>query len=76
MRRSTDHTLEWNIAVLSTEMKNIVSDISEIKELFKSAQNKYVTLDQFLPVRNGFYGFVGLIVTIVIGAIIRSALIK
>lgn len=44
--------------------------IKEIKDELKDIDKKYVTKDQFLPVRNLVYGLASLLLTSIVGAII------
>ena len=65
---------DTKLAVMSEKMKNIENDISEIKlginELIKKMDEKFVTKNEFTPIKQIVYGFVGLIVVAVIGALI------
>lgn len=48
----------------------------ELNEFKKSVETKYITKDQFWPVRMVVYGLVGIILTAVIGAMITLVIIK
>lgn len=69
-----DYHIERDIAVLSTEVKNIRGDLDEIKELLKSAANKYVSGEELEskldPIRRITYGMTGTILLSFIGAVV------
>lgn len=56
---------------METSIKYIQRDIAEIKE---KLDEKYVTQDEFKPVKAIVYGMVGLILVAVIGYIISLAI--
>ena len=53
------------------DLDHIKTDVAEIKRVLES---KYVTQDQFTPVRNIVYGLVGLILTAVVVALVAVVL--
>jgi len=65
-------TTETTIAVLCEKVDSLKEDMSIIK---KKLDNKYITKEQFEPVRNVVYGLVGLLCTGVVVAIIRMVLV-
>ena len=55
---------------IKVELKYIRRDLDEIKHNFTLFSNRYVTKDEFAPVKNLVYGLVTLILTAVVGALI------
>lgn len=55
--------------------ENIVFIKAEITDIKSKLDNKYVTIESFLPVRNIVYGLVGLILVSVVGALIALVVI-
>jgi hypothetical protein len=55
------------IAVLQNDISHIQTDIKEIKE---KLENRYITKDEFDPVKKIVYGLVGVILVAVVGALI------
>lgn len=72
--QTTDYRLERDIAVLSTEVKNIRKDLDDIKELLKVAANRYVSSDELEnkldPIRRVVYGMTSAILLAFIGSVI------
>lgn len=56
-----------SLAVIATDIGYMKRDIADIKN---TVTDSYVTKSEFLPVRNAVYGFVGLILVAVVGAVI------
>jgi hypothetical protein len=61
------------IAVLIEQNKNIVENFGELKELL---QTKYVTVDEFRPVKQIVYGMVGVILTAILVSLIAMVINK
>ena len=60
-----------------TELKSdIKSDVADLKQRIDNMGNRYVSQDEFKPVRSIVYGLVGIILTTVIGALISLVLLK
>jgi len=55
---------------IKIELKYIRRDLDEIKANFNLLSKRYVTKDEFAPVKNIVYGLVALILTAVVGALI------
>lgn len=72
--QKVDYRLERDIAVLSTEVKNIRNDLDEIKDLLKTAANKYVSGDELEikldPIRRIVYGMTGTVLLAFVGCVI------
>jgi hypothetical protein len=72
--QTTDYRIERDIAVLSTEVKNIRKDLDDIKELLKVAANRYVSSDELEnkldPIRRIVYGMTSAILLAFIGCVI------
>jgi hypothetical protein len=62
------------IAVISSDILNIKNSITKIEALLTDQSDKYVTHDQFWPVKTAVYGMIGLILTSSIGAVIALVL--
>ena len=54
---------------INLQLRYIRDDIKEIKENVKSDKEKYITKEEFAPVKSIAYGVVGLILTGVVGAL-------
>ena len=67
---SEEHQVE--LAVMANKIDHIESNVRDIKE---ALQEKYVTQDQFEPIKRIVYGMVAIVLTGVIGAIIGLVLI-
>lgn len=69
-----DYRLERDIAVLSTEVKNIRNDLDEIKDLLKNAASKYVSGEELEtkldPIRRIVYGMTGTVLLAFIGSVV------
>ena len=63
--------MEKQLAVMANDLSYIKGDIKVIKE---ELEGKYVTHDQFEPIRRLVYGSVAVILTAVLGAIIALVL--
>lgn len=72
--QKVDYRLERDIAVLSTEVKNIRNDLDEIKDLLKAAANKYVSGEELEikldPIRRIVYGMTGTVLLAFIGSVV------
>jgi len=55
------------LAVIQTDISYIKKEVDEIKNL---VQEKYVTKEEFIPIKNIVYGMVGLILVGVFGALL------
>lgn len=55
---------------LSTQLDNLTDDVKELKSAFGSMQTKFVTREEFEPIKRLVYGAVGLILVAVVGALI------
>lgn len=62
--RQTDET---KLAVISTDIAYIKSDVAEIRRM---QQTNYVSHDEFEPIKRIVYGLVGLILVAVVGALV------
>jgi len=56
------------LAEIKKDVNYIIREVSEIKALIA---DKYVTMDEFLPIKNIVYGVVGLILVASVGAILK-----
>lgn len=56
-----------NIATLIEQNKNLQRTVDEIK---KALEDDYVTKNEFNPIKSIVYGFVGIILTTVAGAVL------
>lgn len=69
-----DYRLERDIAVLSTEMKNVRSDLDEIKVLLKGASDQSVTKreleDKIDPIRRIVYTMTGAVLLAFVSAVV------
>ena len=69
-----DYHIERDIAVLSTEVKNIRGDLDEIKDLLKTAANKYISIEEFEsrldPIRRITYGMTAAVLLSFIGCVV------
>ncbi len=61
-------------ANLGKDISYIQLDIAEIKGIIKDIPGKFVTKDQFDPVRNIVYGLIGILGVGTIGALLRMIL--
>lgn len=68
--KNTNIAAEIQLATVTANIAAMSNDISDIKKDLRDLKGQYVTLDQFIPIRNLVYGFVALILIAVIGAII------
>lgn len=59
------------MTTLQTEIKGLAADIKEIK---KAMSSRFVTREEFEPVRKVVYGMVGIILMAVIGAMVALVL--
>ena len=79
MTQNTEQKNEKNIAVMSEQIKNMQSDISEIKnslhELVAKIDSTYVTKEELRPIKAITYGMVGAILMAVLGALINTTVI-
>jgi len=66
-------SLQTQVAVVSQTMMDIKADVFEIKVKLDS---KYVTKEEFDPVKKLVYGVVGLILTTVFGALLALVLLR
>ena len=55
---------------LETCMQQVQKDINEIKEMLKSFDNKFVSQQEFYPIRTIVYGIVAIVLTTVFSAVI------
>lgn len=60
-------TVATQLAVLTEQVRSIDETVREIK---KKMEDDYVTQDQFKPVKALVFGFAGLILTAVVGALV------
>ena len=67
----SNESMEKQLAVMANDLSYIKGDIKVIKE---ELEGKYVTHDQFEPIRRLVYGSVAVILTAVLGAIIALVL--
>jgi len=72
-RRKSDMENAVHIAEIARDVGYVRGKVESIERL---VQDKYVTIDQFSPVRNIVYGMVGLILIAVIGALITLVIRK
>ncbi len=61
------------LAVLVEQNKNIIQDLSEVKELI---QTKYVTREEFKPVKQIVFGMIGVILTAILVSLIAMVVQK
>lgn len=62
------------LAVLATNIDHIKNDISDIKEQFKDFDKKYVSEEEFDPVKKAVYGMIGVMLTSILVTIIAIAI--
>ena len=62
-----------NQAVMLTKLNNLEKEVAEIKE---QLGDKYVTQDQFAPVKSVVYGLVSVTLMAVVGAVIALVIKK
>ena len=55
---------------LSTQLDNLVDDVRELKKGLGDMKSKFVTKEEFEPIKRLVYGAVGLILVAVVGALI------
>jgi hypothetical protein len=55
------------LAVIQNDITYIKQEVDDIKKL---VENKYVTKDEFDPIKKVVYGMVGLILVAVVGAVL------
>lgn len=65
-----------SLKVLANDISYIKKDISEIKDSIKDLSDKYVTKEEFAPIKNIVYGMVGLILTAALVAMMKFIFIK
>jgi hypothetical protein len=68
---STNQDLRTEIAVLKNDIKYLTDKVDEISS---KLDYKYVTQDEFDPIKKIVYGLVALILTAVIGAVVSLVL--
>jgi hypothetical protein len=69
-----EHTIsDVQIAVLANDISYIKTTLIKIETLVR---DKYVTKDEFIPVRNIAYGFVALVLVTVVGALLALVVHK
>ena len=61
------------LAVMANDVRRIKTDVIEIKQRLDS---KYVTKEEFDPVKKLVYGIVALILTAVVGALLGMVILK
>jgi len=61
------------LAVMANDVRRIKTDVIEIKQRLDS---KYVTKEEFDPVKKLVYGIVALILTAVMGALLGMVILK
>ena len=66
-------SLQTQVAVLTQATMDIKSDVIEIKAKLDS---RYVSKDEFEPIKKLVYGVVGLILTTVIGALLALVVFR
>ena len=66
-------SLQTQVAVLTQATMDIKSDVTEIKTKLDS---RYVSKDEFEPIKKLVYGVVGLILTTVIGALLALVVFR
>lgn len=57
-------------AIIANELQYIKRDIAEIKEDLRESKGGYVSQAEFAPIRTLVFGFVGLVLVAVVGAIL------
>lgn len=62
-----------NLEVIANDIKHIMKDVDEVKTTLGS---KYVTVDQFEPIKKLVYGLVGLILTSVAVAVMGLVIVQ
>jgi hypothetical protein len=56
---------------IDIQIEYIKNDIIEVKEDVKYIKENFLTKEAFLPVKNGFFGMIALVLTGFIGAIVN-----
>jgi hypothetical protein len=69
-RRQNQINLTNELSEMKVDIKYIQRDLGEIKTSLKENNDKFVTQDEFEPIRKIVYGLVGLILTGVVGALL------
>lgn len=69
-RRQNQINLTNELSEMKVDIKYIQRDLGEIKQALKENNDKFVTQDEFEPIKKIVYGLVGLILTGVVGALL------
>ncbi len=69
-KRTYDYT---DLALMAKDIEYIKKQLSHIES---KIENSYVTREEFKPVRTIVYGFVGLVLTSVVGALLGLVIIR
>lgn len=64
-----------DLTELKVDVKYIQRELTEIKDVVKDERDKYVTQDQFSPIKNIVYGMVALTLTAVAGGLLALVII-
>lgn len=67
---------QTQIAVLTEQVKTVATAVTKMDSKLDSLVNKFVTKEEFWPIKALVYGFTGLILVTVIGALIMLVLRK
>ena len=70
------NSVRTKIAVVLTEIKFVKKEVKEMKQMINDLSNKFVTKNEFDPVKNIVYGAVALILTTVTLAVIGLVVIN
>lgn len=65
--------LQQNYAKIDTKLERVLEDISK---LFDALETRYITKEEFAPVKNLVYGLVALILATVFGALLLLVIVK
>ena len=64
-----------SVALLNKDVEYVKGDVLELKNDIKFIKDEFLTrrefMDAFIPVRNGFFGMIGLVATGFLGAVIN-----
>jgi len=63
-------------ALVGLNIDFIQKDIAEIKNSMKDMTNKFVTKDEFIPIKQVVYGLIGIILVTFVGAVLTIVLKK
>ena len=69
--KSSNNNMGERMAILETKVDDIKKEITEIKELLKSSDDKYATRKELDDMKKIFWIFAGAFITAMIGIILK-----